>query len=230
MILHDGMINKMKNYKGAIFDCDGVLLDSMLMWVRADAEYLVSLGLTPRPDLTDAVRPLSSIESADYLRIEYGIPKSTEQINAERNRMLEEYYFHKTTLKDGVIPVLESLTNHGVKLCVATATDKYLIKAALQRCGILKYFIRIFTCSEEKTSKSSPDIYIRAAAFLGTEICDTLVFEDALHAIKSAKKAGFPVVAVYDPSEADHQIEIKSLCDYYYESWRKMDNSPNPGV
>jgi HAD superfamily hydrolase (TIGR01509 family) len=211
--------------KGAIFDCDGTLLDSMQMWVRAEAEYLQSLRLMPRPDLTKAVRPLSSLEAADYLKTEYSIHKSVEQINADRNRMLEDYYFNKATLKDGVLSVLESLSVHGVKMCIATATDKYLIEAGLRRCGILGYFGRIFTCSEEKTSKTSPDIYIRAAAFLETDISETIVFEDALHAIKSAKKAGFPVAAVYDLAEEDNQGEIKGICDYYYDSLRSFRES-----
>jgi len=218
----------MENIKGAIFDCDGVLLDSMQMWIGADAEYLLSLGLTPRPDIFDNIRPLSSLESAEYLRTEYSIPISTEQINDERNRMLEDYYFHKTMPKVGVIPLLESLRIRGVKMCIATATDKYLVEAALKRCDMLKYFERLFTCSEENTGKSSPDIYIRAAAFLGTEINETLVFEDALHAMKSAKKAGFQVVAIYDQSEYDHQDEIKSICDYYYESWCMTGDNPLP--
>ena len=205
----------MLNYKGVIFDCDGILLDSMQMWMKADANFLIGIGLKPRPDLTEAIRPLSSLEAAEYLRIGYGIPKSTEQINDERNRTLEEYYFHETTLKAGIVPYLEELRKRGAKMCVATATDRRLVETALERCGILDYFVRIFTCGEEKTSKSSPDIYIRAAAFLGTEISETLVVEDALHAIKSAKKAGFPVAAVYDLSEDDHQEEIKGLCDYY---------------
>ena len=208
--------------KGAIFDCDGTLLDSMQMWLKAEEEYLLALKHMPRPDLIDAVRPLSSLEAADYLKTEYGILKTIEQINNERNTMLEDYYFNKAGLKDGVLAVLEELSAHGVKMCVATATDNYLVEAGLARCGIRGYFGRIFTCSEEKTSKKWPDIYIRAAEFLGTEISETIVFEDALHAIKSAKKAGFPVVAVYDQSEDDHQEEIRAISDYYYTSLDQM--------
>jgi HAD superfamily hydrolase (TIGR01509 family) len=214
--------NIKKTIKGAIFDCDGTLLDSMQMWVRAEAEYLLNIGFVPRPDLVMAVRPLSSLEAADYLKTEYGIPKSIKQINTERNRMLEDYYFNKTMLKDGILSVLESLKTLGVKMCVATATDKYLVEAGLRHCGIIGYFGRILTCSEENTSKTSPDIYIRAAEFLGTDISDTVVFEDALHAIKSAKRAGFPVAAIYDRAEDDHQDEIRRISDYYYTSFESF--------
>ena len=213
-----------KNIKGAIFDCDGTLLDSMPVWVWVEQEYLVRLGLTARPDLVEAVRPFNPIEVAEYFQAEYGVDKSVEEIIAGRNQLMEECYFQQAVLKDGVVPVLERLSDGGVKMCVATATDKYLVEEALRRCGIMRYFERVFTCSEENTSKSSPDIFIRAASFLKTDIESTVVIEDALHAIRSAKSAGFPVVAVYDMSEESHREEIRALSDYYFESVGGMLN------
>jgi len=101
-------------------------------------------------------------------------------------------------------------------MCVATATDRRLIEPALKRCGIYDYFERIFTCGEEKTSKSEPEIYFRAAKHMEVDISKTIVVEDAFYAVKTAKDAGFVVVGVYDHAEDDQQHEIKSLSDYYY--------------
>jgi len=137
---------------------------------------------------------------------------------AEKNAMLDEFYFNAAALKPGVVAFLEALKARGVKMCVATATDRYLIEASLSRVGIDKYFERIFTCNEERTSKSSPDIFIRAAKFLGTDVGETVVVEDASHAIRSAKSAGFKVMAVFDQSAAAHQEEIRAMSDYYYTS------------
>ena len=60
-------------------------------------------------------------------------------------------------------------------------------------------------------------MYIRAAEFLGTDISYTLVVEDILCAMKTAKKAGFIVAGVYDKASGDQQNEIKALCDYYWK-------------
>lgn len=205
--------------KGAIFDVDGTLLDSMPIWDSVASDYLKSRNCMPRPDLDDDLRALGGHQIPEYFQIEYGIKESVQEINKAIGGLLENFYYNIATPKDGVVDVLESLRAHGVKMCVATATDRYLIEPALEKCGLLGYFGRIFTCREERTSKSSPDIFLRAASFLGTDIVETLVFEDALYAIRSAKRAGFPVVAVYDLSADGQQDEIKSLCDWYYKSF-----------
>ena len=209
---------KIEGIKGAIFDVDGTLLDSMPIWESVSSDFLLSRGVHPRPDLNDDLIALGGHEIPAYFQAKYGLRESEEEIQNGIYGLLEEFYFHKAMPKEGVFQVLDALCERGVKMCVATATDRWLIEPALQRCGLLGYFGRIFTCGEEKTSKSSPDIYIRAVAFLGTDINGTLVFEDAHYAIKSAKRAGFPVVGVYDRSADGNQDEIKALCDHYCKS------------
>jgi len=208
----------MKNIKGAIFDVDGTLLDSMPTWDSVAEDFLKSRGVTPKPDLNDGMRKLGGHQIPAYFQAEYGLRESEQEIQAGIRALLAEFYFHRAELKDGAVQVLETLLGHGVKMCVATATERELVEPALRRCGVLPYFGRVFTCPEERTHKSEPDIYLRAADFLGTNVRDTLVFEDALYAIRTAKNAGFPVVAVYDLSAKVREDEIRGLCDVYLET------------
>ena len=212
----------MHNIKSVIFDVDGTLLDSMCIWENVAADYLESRGITPQPDLYDHLLMIGGHEIPRYFRAEYGLPDSEEKILHGIYKLLEDFYLRKVPLKKGVTRVLGALRERGIQMNVATATDRWLVEPALQRCGILDYFECVFTCSEERTSKNSPDIYLRAAANLGTAASDTLVVEDALYAIKSAKSAGFPVAAVYDRSAGDQQVEIKKFCDYYFTSLDEM--------
>ena len=208
--------------KGAIFDVDGTLLDSMSIWENVAADYLRSIGATPSLNLNEELKILGGIRTLEYLQAEYGLRESKEEIRAGINGLLEDFYFNAAQPKDGAVDVLNTLRGRGVKMCVATATDKYLIEPALKRCGILDYFGYVFTCGEERTSKSRPDIYLRAAEFLGTPVHETPVFEDALYAVKSAKGAGFPVVGVYDIWARGDEKDIRSLCDVYIESWAEF--------
>ena len=208
----------MTDIQGAIIDVDGTLLNSMPIWDSIAIDYLKSKGVQPRNDLNERLRELGGHEIPDYFRKNYGINDAPKDIQADMNKLLEDFYFNTAPAKAGVVSFLEKLSSHGIKMCVATATDRHLIEPALKRCGIYGYFEHVFTCGEEKTSKNKPDIYFRSAAFLGTDIKKTLVVEDALYAVKSAKRAGFVVVGVHDLAEDDQQEEMKSLCDHYYYS------------
>jgi len=212
----------MINIKGAIFDADGTLLDSMWMWHQVESEYIKSYKVMPRQDFVEALRTLNTLEVAEYFQSEYGVNKTTEEITDEKNAMMEDFYTNRVLLKPGVLQVLDTFRARGIKMCIATATEHHLMEAALRKTGVLGYFEKIFTCSGENTSKNRPDIFLRAAAFLGTDIKDTLVVEDALHAIKSAKGAGFQVVGVYDQSADIHKGDIKRVSDYYFQSLDEM--------
>ena len=105
---------------------------------------------------------------------------------------------------------------------VATATDRPLVEAALRHAGIDGYFRGIITSREAgQTKREGPEIYERAMRRLRSNKKDTVVFEDALHAVQTAKAAGFRVAAVYDPSEPD-QEELRRLADYYITSYEEM--------
>ena len=70
--------------------------------------------------------------------------------------------------------------------------------------------------------EESPEIYERAMRRLQSNKKDTVIFEDALHAVRTAKAAGFRVAAVYDPAAEDDQAELRQLADYYIRSFDEM--------
>ena len=110
---------------------------------------------------------------------------------------------------------------------VATATDRPLAEAALRHAGISDYVRGMVTVAEAGAGKESPEIFERALRRLRSHKRDTVVFEDALHAIRTAKNAGFRVAAVYDPSAEDDQEEIRASADYYIRSFEEMfDENP----
>lgn len=202
--------------KGAIFDFDGTLFDSMAIWDTAGEDYLRARGYEPRQGLREALSSMSLHQGAAYMKKEYGLPLSVETIMDGVNKTVEDFYFHTALPKPGVPGFLEALRQQGVKMVIATATDRYQIAAALERCGLAGYFGEIFTCTAIGHGKDEPDIYEAALAFLGTDKAETVVFEDALHAARTAKAAGFPVAAVFDAHEPG-QAALRSLADFYLE-------------
>lgn len=204
--------------KGAIFDLDGTLLDSMSIWENAGSDYLSSLGYCAEKDLSKKLETMSLMQSAEYLKENYNLPLSISEIIDGVNRTVEDYYLYHAMPKDHVISLLSSLQNKGIKMCVATAIDLEQAKAALKRCNMLDYFDEIFTCNEVGHGKDEPYIYETACKAMGLDKTETAVFEDAYFCAKTAKDAGFYVVGIYDRYEK-HRAELKDLADVYLDSF-----------
>ncbi|MBP5530188.1 MAG: HAD family phosphatase [Lachnospiraceae bacterium] len=201
--------------KGAIFDIDGVLLDSMGIWDDLGARYLRSLGKIPEEGLNIILFSMSMEQGAEYLNEHYGLNKRVKETVEGIGKMLEDYYFYEVLLKPGAKEVLEFLKSKNIKMAAATSSPRTHIEKALSRNGLLEYIDRIYTTGEVGVSKHSPDIYNLAADFLETKPEETLVFEDSLYALNTAKEAGYFTVGVYDEKGESNQEGLKSSSDIY---------------
>lgn len=209
--------------QSAIFDMDGTLLDSMFIWNDLGARTLRSLGIEPEPDLGEKLKVLTVRQGAAYCKDAYHMTQSVDEIVALIEAQVEDFYTHQVQAKAGVVKFLSLLKMEGVWMYVATATDRHLAEAALRHAGIDGYFRGVITSGEVSQGKGeSPEIYERAMRRLRSNKKDTVVFEDSLHAIRTAKAAGFRVAGVYDASSEAQQEEIRSLADYYIRSFDEM--------
>ena len=209
--------------QGVIFDLDGTLFDSMFIWDIAGESYLRSIGKEPETDLQKVLKPMSLLQSAQYIREKYDIPLSVEDIMDGVNRTVEGFYFHTVEPKPGVIDFLEELHRRNIKMCIATATDRYQVEAALQRCKMRHFFSEIFTCTEVGSGKDRPDIFRKAMEHLQTDRSNTAVVEDAYHAAHTAKQDSFKVVGVYDSHESRQQ-ELLQLADVFLTDYLHLNN------
>lgn len=207
---------------GAIFDMDGVLLDSNYVWRDLSARYLRSHGKEPEANLRSILQPLSMDDTAAYLRSHYQLSRTEKEIAQDMTDMIREEYLFHVPAKAGVEKLLSLLKMNGVTMYVASATDRPLVEAALRRTDLMRYFKGIMTCAEAGASKTSPLIYEKCLTRLRCDKQHCIVFEDSLHAIRTASGAGFRVAAVYDEGSAAVQDEIRSLSEYWirsFEDW-----------
>ncbi len=212
----------LKNISGAIFDLDGTILDSMFIWNEIGYKFLENKNIQAPPGADKEFIKMSLKQAAEYYIEHFDNTATIDSIINDINKLVESFYFNEVVKKPGVSEFLEMLKNRGVKMCVATATDKYLVEKALERNGLLHYFSEIFTCNGVGAGKDTPVIYNKALEHLGTDKETTFVFEDALYAIKTAKKAGFKLVGISDVSEkADPEI-IKSYCDCFINNYSEI--------
>lgn len=206
--------------KFAIFDMDGTLVDSMGYWRDLASEFLHSKGVGHIPgDVLERIKPMTMTESAAFFIQRFSLTGTPESVAAEINAKMEEHYRNDILLKAGAEAYLAGLYRKGVQLCVASATAERLIEACLRRLDGLKYFSFVLSCESVGAGKTKPDVYLKAAERLKAAPAEISVYEDALYAVKTAKRAGFYVVGVYDESAAANWEEIKQLSHEALECW-----------
>jgi len=210
------------NFKCGIFDMDGTLIDTMPMWRSLGQGVLRRRGLEPRPDFHEAMKPLTMREGCAYCKMAYDLPESTAEIIEECFGVVREFYRTQAAPLPGVPEFLAKQKSRGIKLYVATATDRPLAEIALQHTGLARYFDGMLTCAEAGVGKQQPDIYEQTLALSGCAKEDAIIFEDALHAIRTAKRAGFRVAAIHDPALTAAHAEIRQLADYYVETYEAL--------
>ncbi|WP_404988926.1 HAD family hydrolase [Clostridium culturomicium] len=200
--------------KYAIFDMDGTLVDSMSYWNNLAGEFLEGKGVAHVPrEVIEKIKVMTITESAALFIEEFNLTGTPETVAAEMNAMMDEHYRRDIPLKSGVKEYLDSLHEKGVEMCVASATAEHLMEACLKRVGVMKYFKFLLSCETVGVGKHRADVYFEAAKRLQAKPCDTAVYEDAIYAASTAKKAGFYVIGVYDDSAKLRWKDIEVLAD-----------------
>lgn len=200
---------------GAVFDFDGTLIDSTDFWKTAGTEYLLSRGLKPPADIQEKILKLSLDASYEYFRDFAGLKESLEEYTKGLRDQVFVFYEKEVQLKPGALIFLQELYRRGVKMCIATAGNKECATAAVQQLGLAPYISAIITCSEAGAGKDKPNVYNRAHEILGTPKENTFIFEDVLHAVETAKKAGFKVISVYDEVSSKDELSMRELSERY---------------
>lgn len=207
--------------KVAIFDMDGLLIDSEPLWRQAERRVFRTVGV----DLTDAMchetQGLRSDEVVAYWYRRFPwTGKSRERVGAELIEAVIRLIVDAGEALPGVYDALSALRVSGLRLGLASSSPPRLIEAVVRKLGIEHCFAAMCSAVDHERGKPDPAVYLAAASRLEVAPAECVAFEDSVPGVRSAKAAGMRVVAVPAPSQyADPAFDIAdwklhSLADF----------------
>ena len=197
-----------------IFDCDGVLVDSEPLSMRADVEILNRAGIK----ITEAEAHRRFVGTTfqamiDALEKEHGL-KLPENLNDLKNARMNDMYRTELKLVRGVRDALEDIRNMGLSMSIASNGPKDRVKLALQLTGLLPYFKNaIVTYEDVPQGKPAPDMFLLAAKNAGTKADNCLVVEDSITGVTAAVDAGCWTLGFTGTHEDEsrHGVKLKDI-------------------
>ena len=186
----------------AIFDLDGVLLDTEPLYTEATAQVAARFGKLYDWSVKRDCIGRGTLEAACVIVDALALPLSPEALVLERDRVLVELVARAPAIA-GAEAFTRALAARGVPLAIATSTEAplYAIKAARHRDWLALF--RAAVCGDDPRvarSKPAPDIFLAAAQDLGAPPETCVVFEDSPFGVEAAVAAGMQVIALPDPA------------------------------
>lgn len=206
------------DFKYAIFDLDGTLVDSMSIWRNLEIKVFTRLvdGNIPS-ELKDKLFYMMWREMFPVAQEITGKTLDKKALYAEmRGIMTPKYKDGTIKLKKGVIEFLEHLKENGIKCAVATATPKSVCYPCVCINKIDKYFDAFFTTEDAGKNKFSPDVYDLAMNALGGDKQNTMVFEDTLYCINTLKENGYRYTIISEPTQSKDELINGGYIDNNY--------------
>lgn len=197
-----------------LFDMDGVLIDSEIVYLGFIRDFLLSQNVTC--ELTELYPIVGSTLGKTYELIASHLPKPNEitWVAQEYERFVETRAVdYSQIMFPGVIEVLDQIRAKGYRMGLASSSGMDNIRHVLDVCGLKDYFDVVVSGDQFHQSKPHPEIYQFTANQLNVSPNECLVIEDSVYGIQAAKSAGMKVIAIRDmrfstdTSLADHVVD-----------------------
>jgi HAD superfamily hydrolase (TIGR01509 family) len=188
-------------FRGAVFDFDGVIVDSHPVHNRAWRKLLESVGRTASEEELQFV--LDGRKREDILRHFLGDLES--EVIIEYGHRKEQFFRDEAAAVQtiaGLLGFLEDLADSHVASAIASSGSKTRVNFLLDRLSLKKHFRVVITGDEVEHGKPDPAIFIKAAQDLQLDPLELIAFEDALSGVQAARSAGMMCVGIARPDGA----------------------------
>lgn len=204
--------------RGAIFDMDGLLLDTERLYQESWVEMARTFGQTPDPAFPAAVSGTNGEGMRQIIRRYYPeVDAYAFQAGciARVEGILDE---QGPPVKPGAGELLEYLGARGVKLAVASSTGRKRILSNLRAVKLDRFFDAVISGQQVERGKPEPDIFLFAAREIGRPPEDCYVFEDSVNGVRAGMAAGCVTVMVPDLAAPPKDLAVSKVCSSLLEA------------
>ncbi len=212
-------------FEAILFDCDGVVLDSEILWDRCEAEFLRRRGIEFDAGRTKPlITGLGQTASVLLLQEQYGVPGDPEALVAERLGIIRGLFEEAVRFTPGFENFFEEKVRGRFKTCIATSMPEELFDVAGRRLGLRRFFGEhvYFPSHVGGRAKPAPDLFLYAAAQLATPPERCLVIEDSPRGIEAGKRAGMTVIGL----ATTHERALLAEADWVVAGFGEVDLLP----
>lgn len=200
--------------KGIIFDLDGVIVHTDRYHFAAWKQLAHELGYTLEEDVNRRLRGVSRMDSLNIVLENYKgavLPDREKEALADRKNEIYQNYLERMTpaeVSDNVRTTLAELRRRGYKIALGSSSKNAGI--ILKKTDLEKAFDAISDGNNIARSKPDPEVFLKAAEFLGLSPEECIVVEDAYAGIDAAKAGNMQAVGIgeaYCYERADYRIK-----------------------
>jgi HAD superfamily hydrolase (TIGR01509 family) len=201
--------------KVLVFDFDGLILDTESPFFRAWQEIFHEYGYEIAPAEWAIWLGAAADPQQPYEHLEHHLGRTIDREAFHRRRMLREgELLAAQSAAAGFLDFAKEARRRGLRLAVASSSDRAWVEGHLARLGLKDLFSCIKCAEDVKRTKPSPDLYLAVLDDLRVKPAQAVAFEDSGHGVRAAKAAGLFCIAVPNPitrhldlSLADMRIE-----------------------
>lgn len=207
---------------GAIFDCDGTLVDSMGMWQQVVEGLLTKRGRPVPPEFFGRTEPLSLWDGCKMAHEEYDLGADVPSLYEELCADVRAAYA-RVPLMPGALKFLQELADAGIPMVMASSTPVRELRSCLECHGLAGFFEDVVSTEDVGgRDKEFPDVYEEALRRLGTPKATTWVFEDAPFGVQTSHRAGFHVVGLMNDHDGRREEDVRPYCNIYAHGFAEL--------